>query len=236
MNQLAVGALHLAGGSQVASPSSRLPVMQVDAIRQGSAAPPVLSLRVGTESAFEVFGPCAPPSAKILIRRASAASVGLLSATRHEECGSLNTRIPTDARQLRNELAQEAPVACLQDPRAIELKPADVAARPRQARHDAAADWIAHRHHHQRNRSGRALDRKSGRRTGGDDHLDLPRSGVFGDEFGESNMFLFAVCPAIFDLDANGLLHSRARANRRGTGRRDWPPSSAVELPMKPTR
>jgi hypothetical protein len=49
----------------------------------------------------------------------------------------------------------------------------DIAAGPRQARHDAGPDWISHRYHDKRNGCRGALDRERGRRAGSHDHVHM---------------------------------------------------------------
>jgi len=82
-------------------------------------------------------------------------------------------------------------------------QPSDVAAWPRQVRHDAGADGIADRGHDYRHRRCRLLGRERCRRAGGHDYIH-----VGGDEFGNEGRkpLVPSFRPAKHDLDVTALL------------------------------
>ena len=107
-----------------------------------------------------------------------------------------------DVREVGNDLPEQL------QPFAFEVRrdraqSGDIAAGPRQARHDAGADRIADRDHDHRDRRRRLLDGEGGGRARGHDHIHF-RGEQFGDERGKALVFSFR--PAILDDDVAALL------------------------------
>jgi hypothetical protein len=82
--------------------------------------------------------------------------------------------------------------------RAEERQPGDVSAWPRETRHEAVCDGIAHDRHDDGDRGGRTLDSAGRRRIGGEDEVELETGQLIRQTL---EMFDLPICRSVFDED-----------------------------------